>query len=285
MKIKRYVAKDVRGAMERVKKDMGSDAVILETRRVRQKGLFGIFKSRMVEVTASVDPSPKSERYEMPPYKHEDYKSKKMEEEIQELKLQMQKIAGSQGEKKKDERERPLKYLQQRLLDNEIDNDIVHKLIEEIQRDFPDNSLTETQIYSLINDKIGKRLKYNNFSSKRQVYCFVGPTGVGKTTTLAKLAASYSIFKEKKVGLITIDTYRVGAVEQLKTYAQLIDICLETVMSPGELKKCLDSMKDYDIVMIDTAGRSLKNSLHLSELKVEVGDKVELGQGSIFYSN
>jgi len=268
VKIKRYLAKDARGAMERIKKDMGPEAIILETRRVRQKGFLGLFKRRLVEITASIDDNSKNQCQEYLPFNlNGHYNNKKMETEIQELKCMVQQMTTLPGEKEKEKEGGPLRHLQQKLIDNEIDNDIAQKLTEEIKRDFPDKNLTEVQLYSLINDKIGRRLKFSNNNNGRHVYCFVGPTGVGKTTTLAKLAANYSIFKEKKVGLITIDTYRIGAVEQLKNYAQLIDIPLEVVMSPAELKQSLDKMKDFDVVMVDTAGRNAKNSLHLNELK------------------
>ncbi|MBZ4649562.1 MAG: flagellar biosynthesis protein FlhF [Thermosipho sp. (in: Bacteria)] len=96
---------------------------------------------------------------------------------------------------------------------------------------------------------------------------FVGPTGVGKTTTLAKLAAKMSINNHKKVGILTLDTYRIAATEQLKTYATLMDIPMRVAYTPKEAKIELEAMSDFDLVFIDTAGRSQKNDLQMNEIK------------------
>ena len=95
----------------------------------------------------------------------------------------------------------------------------------------------------------------------------IGPTGVGKTTTIAKLAANFALFEGKSVGLITIDTYRIAAVEQLKTYAEIINLPIEVVYTVGEFKKALSKLGDKDLILVDTAGRSQKNKHHIKELK------------------
>ncbi len=100
-----------------------------------------------------------------------------------------------------------------------------------------------------------------------KVVALVGPTGVGKTTTIAKLAATFRLAHGKGVGLVTIDTYRIAAVEQLKVYADIIGIPVEVVMTPGSLKEALAKLADRDVVLIDTAGRSPSHKLHLHELK------------------
>jgi flagellar biosynthesis protein FlhF len=95
----------------------------------------------------------------------------------------------------------------------------------------------------------------------------IGPTGVGKTTTIAKLAANFSLRERKKVGLVTIDTYRIAAVEQLKTYAQIIDVPLEIAASIDQLKEAVGRLSDCDIILIDTAGRSQRDASRISQLK------------------
>ena len=95
----------------------------------------------------------------------------------------------------------------------------------------------------------------------------VGPTGVGKTTTIAKIAANFSLIDAKKVGLITVDTYRIAAVDQLKRYAEIIGIPLHVAFDPQELKEGIAKMKDRDLILIDTAGRSQNNFLQINELK------------------
>lgn len=94
----------------------------------------------------------------------------------------------------------------------------------------------------------------------------IGPTGVGKTTTVAKLAAAYKLRHGKKVGLITADTYRIAAVEQLRTYANIIGVPLKVVMTPQEMSAACEEFADMDAVLIDTAGRSPSDSPRLAEL-------------------
>lgn len=101
----------------------------------------------------------------------------------------------------------------------------------------------------------------------RQVIAVVGPTGVGKTTTLAKLAAKFSLEQGKKVALVTADTYRIGAVEQLRTYARIMGIPLEIALSPEEVSAAVEKHRDKDVVLLDTVGRSQRSDEHLTELK------------------
>ncbi len=103
---------------------------------------------------------------------------------------------------------------------------------------------------------------------KPKVVALVGPTGVGKTTTLAKLAANSKFVFEKRVSLISADTYRMSAIEHLNTFAGIAHLPLSAVYSPAELSAALSANKDKDLVFIDTAGRSPRDARHLEELKV-----------------
>jgi flagellar biosynthesis protein FlhF len=95
----------------------------------------------------------------------------------------------------------------------------------------------------------------------------LGPTGVGKTTTLAKLAATYKLRQGRKVGLITCDTYRIAAVDQLRTYAEIIGLPLKVAMTPGEVRSACMALSDNDVILIDTAGRSPRDAARLTELR------------------
>ena len=95
----------------------------------------------------------------------------------------------------------------------------------------------------------------------------VGPTGVGKTTTIAKLAANYRLREKKRVGLITVDTYRIAAVEQLRTYADIIDLPMEVVSTPREMREAVARMRNLDLVLMDTAGRSPRDEIKIQELR------------------
>lgn len=266
MKIKRYVARDMREALGLIKKDLGSEAVILDSRRVRQKGLMGFFRPLHMEVTAAVDQRSYQGSF---PRELESLRNKNIESEIDELKtLVKQVIAQQNGLLSTESKEKSsLDFLCQQLVDSEVDHSIARDLVNEVERDCFGENLSQAQAHRLLRDKIGRRLKPIDFNGQKYIFCFVGSTGVGKTTTLAKLAAHYAIFKGKKVGLITLDTYRIGAVEQLRNYARLMDLPLEVVMSPRELGEALLKMKDMDYIMVDTAGRNSKNFIHIQELQ------------------
>jgi flagellar biosynthesis protein FlhF len=108
---------------------------------------------------------------------------------------------------------------------------------------------------------------------------FVGPTGSGKTTTLAKLAAQYGILQRKRVRIITADTYRIAAIEQLRTFAEISDIPMEVAFTPEEMRRLVTKMTaSSDLVLIDTAGRSQHNKEHMEDLKsmVEAAEPDEL---------
>ena len=100
----------------------------------------------------------------------------------------------------------------------------------------------------------------------RRVVALVGPTGVGKTTTVAKLAANFKLVHGLRVGLVTVDTYRIAAVEQLKTYAEIIDLPLAVANDPGQMRQAIDELGAVDMVFIDTAGRSPRDEVKIREL-------------------
>ncbi len=101
--------------------------------------------------------------------------------------------------------------------------------------------------------------------SDRAIY-FVGPTGVGKTTTIAKLAAEQTLKRGQKVGFITSDTYRIAAVDQLRTYANILNVPMEVVFSPNEVPRAFERLEECDLIFMDTAGRNYRSELHVSEV-------------------
>ena len=102
------------------------------------------------------------------------------------------------------------------------------------------------------------------------VVALIGPTGVGKTTSVAKLAATYKLRHGRSVGLITADTYRIAAVEQLRTYAGIIGLPLHVVRTPQETAHAIASLSDMDVIVLDTAGRSQNDARRLDELKAHL---------------
>ena len=135
-------------------------------------------------------------------------------------------------------------------------------------------------IKSRLGETFGRLIKFAGTLKMRKnsprIIALVGPTGVGKTTTTAKLAAMYALNRGNKVALITMDIFRVGAVEQLKTYSRIMSIPLEVASTPKELEKAVERHSDCDLILIDTAGRSHKDKEKLTEMKNYLANKIPL---------
>lgn len=193
--------------------------------------------------------------------------------ELQEIKTKMESLM-SEGRGKAPTYKYPGKSgeLYIRLLQNEVDEKLSENLIRRVIVESPgglldDEDFMETRLKSHITSMIKISGSIQLIEGTPKIICFVGPTGIGKTTTLAKLAADFAFEKRKKVAIITVDTYRIAAVEQLKAYADILSLPLEVVFSPSEFKGAIDKYVDYNLILIDTAGRSQRNSMQLVELK------------------
>jgi len=160
------------------------------------------------------------------------------------------------------------------LIQREVADEIAREMITHVQRDMTGTQimsadLVRQKLVKVMNDMISTAgpISYN-LNGRARVVTLIGPTGVGKTTSIAKIAANLKLRSNKKVGLITIDTYRIGAIDQLRMYAQIIDVPLKVVLTPTELKETIESMRDsLDVILIDTAGRSQNDELKIKELK------------------
>ncbi|MEK7826069.1 MAG: hypothetical protein AAB266_06550, partial [Nitrospirota bacterium] len=161
--------------------------------------------------------------------------------------------------------------LHRRLVTGNVDEQISTRLIEAASKKIKKD---EAEDKELIKERLGDILTRNinvtgpilNKEKDRKLALFMGPTGVGKTTTIAKLAAHYAIKEKKRVRLITLDTYRIGAIEQLKIYAKIIGLSVDIAFSGRELAD-LVKVDDADLILIDTAGRSQRDRLQMSELR------------------
>lgn len=158
------------------------------------------------------------------------------------------------------------------MVEAEIASDLARELLDLL----PDMSgwnlqarshMAESALRALMTDKIVCSGPITLTPGRMKTVALIGPTGVGKTTTIAKLAAQFALIENHRVGLLTMDTYRIAAVEQLKTYGQIINIPVRVAYSPNEILPALEEFADYDLVLIDTAGRSQKHIMQLGELK------------------
>jgi flagellar biosynthesis protein FlhF len=135
-----------------------------------------------------------------------------------------------------------------------------------LMADPTDEDLEELILNQLLRHLKRVRPAKRQKTRKAQVLAFIGPTGVGKTTTIAKLAGLYAMVEQKNVALVTVDTYRIAAVEQLKTIGEIMNVPVKVVFTPEELKGCLQELGDKDVIFLDTAGRSHKNAEQIEEL-------------------
>ncbi|TCP58838.1 flagellar biosynthesis protein FlhF [Tumebacillus sp. BK434] len=161
--------------------------------------------------------------------------------------------------------------VRKQLLKGDISEEAVDQLIERGIRNIDGvHDINEQEFRGILTNFIREDLdRYSppsQIALKSRVVAFIGPTGVGKTTTIAKLAAEQVLSRGKKVGLITTDTYRIAAVEQLRTYANILGIPLEVCYAPEDIKRAMGAYADYDLILIDTAGRNYHNLLNVRQL-------------------
>ena len=158
-----------------------------------------------------------------------------------------------------------------RLIDAEVDESLARELVAKLHQQSPAESSFEVlrpKLQSLLEAGIRCAPPIAVTPGRRRVVALVGPTGVGKTTTIAKLAANLRIRDGVKMGLVTVDTFRIAAVEQLRTYAEIIDLPMKVVTTALEMRRALDELAGLDLILIDTAGRSPRDDLKIQELRL-----------------
>lgn len=162
-------------------------------------------------------------------------------------------------------------YLQ--MVQSQVAAEIASDVLKTLRNNHrPDQLKNKQFVHEKITEQLEKMLPVSGPIVRKKtvgphVVALIGPTGVGKTTTIAKLAANLKLRENRTVGLITIDTFRIAAVDQLKKYADILDIPLRVVSSPDELREAVEAMGDREFILIDTAGRSPSDTLKLQELR------------------
>ncbi len=158
------------------------------------------------------------------------------------------------------------------LIDADLNEEIARDYVERVRREvsgaeLDDLVLAKTRIAGMVEAELPVGGPISVTPGTRRLVALVGPTGVGKTTTIAKLAANFRLRERRNVGLITVDTYRIAAVEQLRTYADIIDLPMEVVSSPREMREAIRRMESLDLILMDTAGRSPRDEIKIQELR------------------
>ena len=263
--------------LQMVKEQIGPEAVILATREIRDP----LDAAPSVEVTAGIGyhpglkesraqagPGSKDQSPEIPAAPDAAALFQGLEDNLSEIKELLLDLVhrSSLSEKFKDRKE--LFHLYQELLEAELDPAIARALVEKVaQEEKTDgNNLKKVLIRRLVGMiKTGPPWDREVSNGPRR-FALVGPSGVGKTTTLAKLAAMARVRRQKKVAIISLDAYRLGAAEQLKTYARIMNLPLRAAQDKEEFRQAVELFDNMDLVFIDTAGRSLANQENLAEL-------------------
>lgn len=332
MIIKKFQANSEKEAIMLAEADLGKDAIVMNIKTIKPKGIFSRFRKTRVEVTAAVDEAVERERAmnkktdgktsaqfnaqideklhpELKQETPEAKEAKELDEKLNSLAMLLEQQIESQ--KKKNSKEVPVKkeetsnreqpkekeekveeepeeekseipekaslksksidLIIEQLTDNEVTYKYAKQIMDEITSAGNIRTLDDMLIcvYQKIILKLGetKPISYGKDDGKPKIIFFMGPTGVGKTTTIAKLSSKLMLEEKKKIAIFTADTYRIAAVEQIKTYANILSIPVEVIYEAGEVEKYLPKYKNYDYILVDTAGRSHKNKEKIDDLK------------------
>lgn len=296
MQIKRFAADNINDALGLVKAEFGRDAVILSTKSLRGKG---------VEVMAAADregglslssgtgfqpvkagkmPAPpqscrigtvpgleqesgvRSLELKTTPISQLSTPNSQLETELKELKDMVGSLVSHVQKDEFFNGSKKLLEFHKVMVSSGIDETLSFKFLQHLFKNVEDASVLVMTLKQFLIRQIPVG-KITDNGHKPKVVMFVGPTGVGKTTTIAKLAAINSLQKGKKVALVTLDTYRIAAVEQLKVYARIIGIPVHVADSPREFTRIAGDIKGADLILVDTAGRSHKDREHVEELR------------------
>lgn len=277
MKIKKYIADSLPEAMKEIKKDFGKEAVILQTKEIKQKKMLGLFHKKKIEVIAAKDSHPVrlQERNKSVPKKDKVVQTSNTRKDSDGNQMILQEIKSLKKlielETTGKELAVPVEYQPalHLLMEQEVEQTLALEIIQELRGTFNNKEPNQIEIFKaleqLIIEKL-KKLSFQGITDDQRIIQFVGPTGVGKTTTIAKVAAQLILKDKKKVAFITTDTYRIAAIEQLKTYARILNVPLEVAYNVDDYKAAIAKLSDYDVILVDTAGRNFRDSKYITQL-------------------
>ncbi|MBN2051535.1 MAG: flagellar biosynthesis protein FlhF [Spirochaetales bacterium] len=265
-----------RDVVDKIRDKYGDRAKILTHRSIRIGGFLGLFKKEGVEITGylsqegarKTDPSFEAEKKKIIEGMKQDTTLQKVLEEIQEIKKKMEPSTAAQ-----EDHPAILRII--RLLeDNDFSASFIHSITEGLKSEMSLEELKDPHLVEQrVLEKIGGRITLHreDFSRRPKVIILVGPTGVGKTTTVAKLAAIHGLGtngeKPKSVRIITIDNYRIAARKQIETYGDIMNIPVFSVETVEDFQKKLAISQEADIILVDTVGRSPRDYINLASMR------------------
>lgn len=258
-------------ALEQVKKDLGPNAIILGNKQVSLSPHEAI-----VEVTAAVEPD-SPQKPAAPQFPERD---SQMQEDIQEIKGFLSLLISSKNYLTDLQTQKPIAEVYHGLLTRGFDEKqayiLLSKTLADLKGNCDDRKLMIDSFCRHLLERIKLTRPFQHVPAMRNspsIFTFLGPTGVGKTTTLAKVAAHLKIKRQAKVGIISIDTYRIGAVDQLQTYASILGLPLIVAQSRKEFNIAAEQLKDLDVILVDTTGKNFLIRQHVDDLKLIFADE------------
>jgi flagellar biosynthesis protein FlhF len=291
MDIRTYRAATMHEALAMVRRDLGPEAAVLQARDVASGWLLGWLRRKQIEVTASLEvnvpsrlaprpgnpaagggqevaaprPDPRDARPARP--LNDEFKG-----QLTDLQAMLEELCARSRSPRGRDLPESLFRLFTDLIEADIEEEQARALLTRVQGEMSpgelaDPLLAKARLTRLVESEIEVTGPISVVPGGRRVVALVGPTGVGKTTTIAKLAAYYRLKQNRNVGLITVDTYRIAAVEQLRTYADIIDLPMQVVSTPREMREAIGRFNGLDLILMDTAGRSPKDTIKIRELR------------------
>lgn len=280
MKIKRYIVDSLPQAIQRIRVELGENAVILNTKETKTGGFLGLFQRKKFEViAASEDSAPK----DVVPSVPQEVNMAPVESEVLQRINQMEQLLGDFIKNQNlPELQTPsvlAKWLK-RLEEQEVDEDVIQFIVKKIMSHHPSiDQQTEQEVAGIVLSTLTRLFQdgiaLEDLDPNATLITLIGPTGVGKTTTIAKLASRQVLFQRKKVGFLTADTFRIAAIEQLKTYANILNIPIEVVESPDQLKQSLVNLKNCQMIFMDSAGRNYLEEQYIEEINKYLSQKLK----------
>ncbi len=304
MIIKKFQAETEKEATLMAKEELGPDAIVMNIKTIKPKGLFRSFRKSKVELTAAIDENTSDKRVE-PKKDTKDNKEgsyrfgnafavsnneyseeaqNAIEEKINNIaRLLEQQVAtpnvkaapvpeepvrenlaneeNSKTEEPEQGKPKIIELIKNQLLENEVYEKYVDAILDELENKSEDQPLDNvlSNIYQKIVLKLGEIETLECGENKPKIVFFVGNTGVGKTTTMAKLASKFKLEKKLDIAMFSVDTYRIAAIEQIKTYANILSTPMEVVYTPDDMRSLVEKYSSCDLIFVDTAGRSHKN--------------------------
>jgi flagellar biosynthesis protein FlhF len=270
MEIRTFQARTMKEALARVRAELGPEAVILQSREIKKRRLLGLARTQTIEIVAGTGLVASEQTAQAT--------AEPTAAELERLNERLLKLQGMVEDlccrKKSPTPDLPpeLMPLYAQLIEADVHETIASGLVCQLRDDM---SRTELAQPALVRQRLIELIQAGLAVSgpivcdrgRYKVVAVVGPTGAGKTATVAKLAANFKLRQNLRVGLVTIDTYRMAAVEQLRMYAEIIELPMRVATSPREMAAAVSELSDLDLVLVDTAGRSPRDELRVKELR------------------